>query len=153
MGWKFAKHRWRNSSRFGAEVKQAAIRAIPAEYPEIPEINHIYGTIIANAPRHVGSTQANSCVFADREVDRPPTGSGTGGRVAQLYLRGELGRDETLVNESIIGTVFKGRVLDESAVGEFAAVILEVEGNAYICGFGSWVIDDRDPLPYGFLVR
>ncbi len=95
--------------RFGAEVKIAANDAFKVVHPEIPEINHIYGTIIANAPRHPGSTQANCCVFADREVDRSPTGSGTAGRVAQLYLRGELGRDETLVNESVIGTIFKGR--------------------------------------------
>jgi len=139
--------------RFGAEVKIAANDAFKVVHPEIPEINHIYGTIIANAPRHPGSTQANCCVFADREVDRSPTGSGTAGRVAQLYLRGELGRDETLVNESVIGTIFKGRVLKEVKLGEFDAVIPEVEGNAYICGFGNWIIDERDPLTYGFLVR
>jgi trans-L-3-hydroxyproline dehydratase len=139
--------------RFGAEVKAAANKAFPVEHPHIPEINHIYGTIIANAPRHAGSTQANCCVFADREVDRSPTGSGTGGRVAQLYLRGQLGKGETLVNESIIGTVFKGRVLSETTVGDFKAVIPEVEGNAFVCGFANWIVDERDPLTYGFLVR
>jgi trans-L-3-hydroxyproline dehydratase len=138
---------------FGAEVKAAANAAFKVVHPEIPELNHIYGTIIANSPRHAGSTQANCCVFADREVDRSPTGSGTAGRVAQLYLRGRLGRDETLVNESVIGTVFKGRVLRETKLGEFDAVIPEVEGNAYICGFANWIIDERDPLTYGFLVR
>jgi len=89
----------------------------------------------------------------DREVDRSPTGSGTGGRVAQLYQRGLLKAGETLVNESIVGTIFKGRVLRETKVGEFPAVIPEVEGSAYICGFANWVIDERDPLTYGFLVR
>lgn len=138
---------------FGAEVKEAANKAFPVQHPEIPEINHIYGTIIANAPRHAGSTQANCCVFADREVDRSPTGSGTGGRVAQLYQRGELKADETLVNESIVGTVFKGRVLRETSVQGIPAVIPEVEGEAYICGFAQWIIDERDPLAYGFLVR
>jgi proline racemase len=139
--------------KFGAEVKEAANKAYPVVHPDIPEIIHIYGTIIANAARHAGSTQANCCVFADREVDRSPTGSGTGGRVAQLYLRGELRKGETLVNESIIGTVFKGRVLDETTVGDFQAVIPEVEGNAYVCGFANWIVDERDPLTYGFLVR
>lgn len=139
--------------QFGAEVKIAANALVKVEHPEIPELNHIYGTIIANQPRHEGSTQANCCVFADREVDRSPTGSGTAGRVAQLYLRGLLGKDETLVNESVIGTVFKGRVLSETRLGDFDAIIPEVEGNAYICGFANWIIDDRDPLTYGFLVR
>jgi trans-L-3-hydroxyproline dehydratase len=73
--------------------------------------------------------------------------------VAQLYLRGELGKDETLINESIIGTIFKGRVLSETMVGDFKAVIPEVEGNAFICGFATWIVDERDPLTYGFLVR
>lgn len=139
--------------QFGAEVKAAANAAVKVVHPEIPELNHIYGTIIANEARHAGSSQANCCVFADREVDRSPTGSGTAGRVAQLYLRGLLKKDETLVNESVIGTIFKGRVLSETRLGSFDAVIPEIEGNAYICGFANWIIDDRDPLTYGFLVR
>ena len=139
--------------QFGAEVKQAANIAFPVVHPDIPEINHIYGTIIDGAPRHPGSTQANCCVFADREVVRSPTGSGTAGRVAQLYLRGQLGLGESIVNESVIGTAFKARVLEETRVGEFRAVIPEVSGNAYICGFANWVLDARDPLRNGFLVR
>ncbi|MCY1308252.1 Trans-3-hydroxy-L-proline dehydratase [compost metagenome] len=122
-------------------------------HPEFPEINHIYGTIIDGEPRHAGSTQANCCVFADREVDRSPTGSGTGGRIAQLYLKGEISREDVLVNESVIGSVFTAKVLEETQLGDFPAVIPEVSGNAYICGFCNWIIDDRDPQKYGFLVR
>jgi len=139
--------------RFGAEVKRAANDAFEVRHPHIPEINHVYGTIIDNAPRHAGSTQANCCVFADREVDRSPTGSGTAGRVAQLYLRGQLKDGETLVNESVIGTIFRGRVLSETKLDRFDAVIPEIEGDAYICGFANWLVDERDPLSYGFLVR
>jgi trans-L-3-hydroxyproline dehydratase len=139
--------------RFGAEVKQAANAAYPVVHPLIPEIHHIYGTIVANAPRHEGSTQANCCVFADREVDRSPTGSGTAGRVAQLYARGRLALGETLVNESIIGTVFRARALGDTTVADLPAVIPEVEGDAHICGFAHWIVDDHDPLKYGFLVR
>jgi proline racemase len=139
--------------QFGDEVKHAANDAFKVVHPLIPEINHVYGTIIDNAPRHAGSTQANCCIFAEREVDRSPTGSGTAGRVAQLYLRGELGREETLVNESVIGTIFRGRVLSETRLEGFDAVIPEIEGDAHICGFANWIVDERDPLTYGFLVR
>jgi trans-L-3-hydroxyproline dehydratase len=139
--------------QFGAEVKIAANAAFSVVHPEIPEIKGIYGTIIANAPRNLDSSQANVCVFADREVDRSPTGSGTAGRVAQLFLRGALGKDATLVNESIVGSVFKGRVLRETRLGDFDAVIPEIEGSAYVCGFATWIIDERDPQTYGFLVR
>jgi proline racemase len=138
---------------FGDEIKQAINAQFDIVHPEIPEIRGLYGTIISGVPRHEGSTQSNCCIFADREVDRSPTGSGTAGRVAQLYLRGELSAGGTLVNESIIGTIFKGRVLEETKCGEFDAVIPEIEGNAFICGYGTWLIDERDPLTYGFLVR
>ncbi|MBP6552931.1 MAG: proline racemase family protein, partial [Vitreoscilla sp.] len=139
--------------QFGAEVKQAANIAYPVVHPFIPELNHIYGTIVDGAPRHAGSSQANCCVFADRQVDRSPTGSGTAGRVAQQYLRGLLAKDEVLVNESIVGSVFTGKVLSETQVADFAAVIPEVTGDAHVYGFASWLMNEHDPLDAGFLVR
>lgn len=139
--------------RFGAEVKQAANARYKVAHPEIPEINHIYGTIIDGPPRNPGSTQSNCCVFADRQVDRSPTGSGTAGRVAQLYARGRLAAGETLVNDSIIGSTFSGRVVGEARVGDYAAVVPEIAGQAWLCGFATWTVDPRDPLRQGFLVR
>ena len=139
--------------QFGDEVKQAANIAYPVVHPFIPELNHIYGTIVDGAPRHAGSSQANCCVFADRQVDRSPTGSGTAGRVAQQYLRGLLAKDEVLVNESIVGSVFTGKVLSETQVADFAAVIPEVTGDAHVYGFASWLMNEHDPLDAGFLVR
>jgi len=140
-------------TRFGDEVKQAANAKYPVVHPFIPELNHIYGTIIDGKPRHAGSTQANCCIFADRQVDRSPTGSGTAGRVAQLYQRGRLKAGEVLVNESVIGSVFTGKVLGETKVAGFDAVIPEVSGDAKVYGFASWLIDEDDPLAHGFLVR
>ena len=139
--------------RFGAEVKAAANARYKVLHPEIPEINHIYGTIIDGPPRNPGSTQSNCCVFADRQVDRSPTGSGTAGRLAQLYARGRMAAGEALVNDSIIGSTFSGRVIGEARVGEQAAVIPEISGQAWLCGFATWTIDPGDPQRHGFLVR
>jgi len=139
--------------RFGAEVKAAANARYPVAHPEIPEINHIYGTIIDGPPRNPGSTQSNCCVFADRQVDRSPTGSGTAGRLAQLHARGRLATGETLVNDSIIGSTFSGRVVSETRAGKHAAVIPEISGQAWLCGFATWTIDQHDPQRHGFLVR
>ena len=71
----------------------------------------------------------------------------------EIIEDGQQGRDETLVNESVIGTIFRGRVLSETKLDRFDAVIPEIAGDAYICGFANWIIDERDPLTYGFLVR
>ncbi len=137
----------------GDEVKKAVSAEVKVQHPLEPELNQLYGTIIHGPPQHEGSTQANVCVFADREIDRSPTGTGTAGRVAQLYARGQLREDETLVNESIIGTTFTGRVVGHTKVGEFDAVIPEVGGRAAITGFNQWVVDPDDPVGAGFFLR
>lgn len=139
--------------QLGDEVKKAVAASVEIQHPLTPELNALYGTIIGGPPQHEGSAQANVCVFADREVDRSPTGTGTAGRVAQLYARGQLGENDVLVNESVIGTVFTGRVAGHAKVGEYDAVIPEVGGCAAITGFNQWVIDPDDAVGEGFLLR
>jgi proline racemase len=136
----------------GDEVKKAVTATTKIQHPLEPELNQLYGTIIDGKPRFTG-TQSNVCVFADREVDRSPTGTGTAGRVAQLYARGKLKLGETMVNESIIGTTFTGKVLEETKVREFDAVIPEVSGQAFITGFNQWVVEEGDPVAEGFFLR
>jgi proline racemase len=139
--------------RFGAEVTEAANLAFQVVHPRIPELNHVYGTIVTGAPIGVGSTQANCCVFADRQVDRSATGSGTAGLVALRHAQGLLPVGETLVNESIIGTRMTGRVLETLTFEGLAAVVPEISGNAHILGFAEWCLDPEDVVGAGFLVR
>jgi trans-L-3-hydroxyproline dehydratase len=139
--------------QLGDEVKHAVEAAIPVVHPLEPELHGIYGTILDGPPAAPGADQANVCVFADREVDRSPTGTGTAGRVAQLWARGRLAPGQVLVNESIIGTRFTGRVLAETTVADLPAVIPEVAGQGFIVGFSQWVVDPRDPVAGGFFLR
>ncbi len=101
--------------------------------------------------------QRNVTVFADGEVDRSPCGSGTSARLAVLYADDDLDLREPLRHESIIGTSFLGRVVDEVAptarTGGREAVTTEVIGSAYRTGEHTFVVDDRDPLGRGFLLR
>lgn len=99
------------------------------------------------------ASQANCCVFADRQVDRSATGSGTAGRVAILHAKGLLPVGETLVNESIIGTLMTGRVVETLMFEGIEAVIPEISGRAHISGFANWCLDPDDQLSPGFLVR
>jgi proline racemase len=144
---------YRQLIQLGDEVKHAVEGALEVVHPLEPELRGIYGTIVDGPARSAGADQANVCIFADREVDRSPTGTGTAGRVAQLYARGRLAKGQPLVNESIIGTRFTGRVLEESTVGDLPAVVPEVSGRAHITGFCSWVIDPEDPVGRGFFLR
>jgi len=135
------------------EVKRAVVASLPIRHPLVPELDSLYGVIIDGPPRFEGNDQANICVFAEREVDRSATGTGTSGRVAQLVARGQLQVGETLRNESIVGTVFEGKAFTETRIGDLRAVVPEIAGTAHIVGFNQWVIDPRDELRAGFLVR
>jgi proline racemase len=137
----------------GDEVKRAVMATTSVVHPLQPELRGIYGTILAGPPRTPQGTQRNVCVFAEREVDRSPTGTGTAGRVAQLVARDELGMGAALVNESIVGSIFVGRALERTTVGDFEAVVPEVAGRAAITGFTTWVVDPDDELGRGFFLR
>jgi proline racemase len=152
-GFEVHPNNYRALILLGDEVKKAVMATTKVQHPLESELNQLYGTIIDGKPRHASSTQANVCIFADREVDRSPTGTGTAGRVAQLYARGKLKLGEVIINESIIGTTFTGKVLEETKVGSFDAVIPEVSGRAFITGFNQWVVEEDDPVAEGFFLR
>lgn len=139
-------------TKLGAEVKKAANEKYKVAHPTIPEINHIYGTII-DGPSEAGFDQKNVCIFADRQVDRSPTGSGTAGRIAQMVSRGELKMGAKLTNESIVGSVFLGRAVEKVKFGSYDAIVPEIEGEAKYLGKATWELDPEDHLGRGFLVR
>lgn len=70
--------------------------------------------------------------------------------MAALHARGELPLGVEFVNESVIGTRFKGRLVRESRVGGIVAVDPIVTGTAYVIGLQRFVADPADPLKYGF---
>jgi proline racemase len=153
VGLEITPGNYRPLIQLGDEVKHAVEATTRVSHPLEPELRGIYGTIISGKPSNPEAHQANVCIFADREVDRSPTGTGTAGRVAQLYARGKLTKGEILRNESIIGTVFTGKVLEETQVAELPAVIPEIAGEAFITGFCQWVVDPDDPVAEGFFLR
>ena len=73
-------------------------------------------------------------------------------RMAQLVARGalEIGRD--FVHESIIGSLFRGRVEGRARAGGLDAIIPSIEGWARITGLNTIFVDDRDPYAHGFQV-
>jgi proline racemase len=130
----------------GREIKAAVEAKRDIVHPFEPELAGIYGVMFTARNRNV-------TVFADGEVDRSPCGSGTSARLALLDQRGELARGTTLMHESIIGSRFAARVVGEAQVGDYPAVITEVEGSAHLTGYHQFVLDADDPIGLGFLIR
>ncbi|MDR0497905.1 MAG: proline racemase family protein [Treponema sp.] len=139
----------------GMEIKRK-VWAAEGEFnhPTEKGITWLYGTIICDPVRREGKTLVsnNVCIFAEGQIDRCPTGTGTGGRTALLVQNGIMRDDDLLINKSIINTPFESRVLKHVKEGDYPAVLTEVSGTAYITGFNNLVLDPDDPLAEGFRI-
>jgi proline racemase len=124
-------------------------------HPLEPELRDVYGVIFWEPEPEDGPElrQRNATVFADGEVDRSPCGSGTSARLALLERSGELARGRELLHTSVIGSEFRARVTGDAEVAGIPAVLTEVEGSAYRTGSHEFVLDPKDPLGPGFLLR
>ncbi len=123
-------------------------------HPFEDDISYLYGTIfIDNTIQPSGNDSRNVCVFAEGEVDRCPTGSGISGRMAIHKTRKEIDFGETMTIESITNSVFKGSIVSEEDYGPYKAVIPQVGGSAHITGMQTFVIDPKDPMKDGFILR
>jgi proline racemase len=132
----------------GRQVKATLDGTEVARHPEDERLSGIYGTVFhedAGGPLR----QRNVAVFADGEVDRSPTGSATSARTALLAADRVLTEGQTWRNESIVGTSFDARILGRVPDG----LLTEVVGTAFRTGEHRFVLDPRDPLDTGFVLR
>jgi trans-L-3-hydroxyproline dehydratase len=135
----------------GEEITRAAAAAIPIDHPDEADLAFLYGTILTDGDDGARGPSRNVCVFAGRQVDRSPTGSGVTSRMALQIARREARHGEERAFESCTGAVFTGRVLREApSVGPRRAVIVEVGGEAHMIGEGRFRFDADDPLREGF---
>ena len=85
-------------------------------------------------------------------LDRSPTGTGLCARMAVLHARGLMRPGDAMSHASVIGTVFDGRIVAETRVGEREGIIPAVRGSAWITGLHQFMVDPSDPFPEGYLV-
>ena len=138
----------------GKEIKLSITNSgLSIKHPFEADLSFLYGTIFIGPSSKQGIHSQNVCVFADGEVDRSPTGSGLSGRLAIHKRRNEINLKEQIEVESIIGTSFKGQVLEDIQFGLFDAVIPLVSGSAHITGANQFYLNSDDPLNHGFFLR
>jgi trans-L-3-hydroxyproline dehydratase len=137
----------------GRAIKKVVMTSPSIAHPVDPELGFLYGVIFVGPAEDPSHHSRNVCVFADGEVDRSPTGTGVSGRLAIHRARGEIEMGEEIEVESILGSVFTGKVVEETQVGVNPAVIPEITGAAHITGRNELWLDPGDPLRGGFFVR
>ena len=122
-------------------------------HPENPAISRLSHMLWTGAPRDSQADARNAVFYGDKAIDRSPCGTGTSARMAQLHAKGRLKAGNSFVHESIIGSLFKGRVEKEATVAGRPAIIPSIGGWARMTGLNTIFIDDRDPFAHGFVVN
>jgi len=151
-------------ARVGAMLTAAAREQLPAVHPENPGISGVSISQLSGPPSHPQAARKNAVTVStgvvdwDRPdtwtgaLDRSPCGTGTCAKMAALHARGELEVGSDFVHESILGTIFTGRIIRETRLGEMSAVVPTLSGRAWISGIAQYVLDAEDPFPEGFTV-
>ena len=136
------------------DIKRAVLQSsTKIIHPFEADLNFLYGTIFTE-PSYVPRVHSrNVCIFADGEVDRSATGSGVSGRAAIHFSRGEISMGEQIKIQSIIGSEMEVTVQSEVDFGPYRAVVPRVFGDAWVCGFSEFVLDEEDAFGGGFFLR
>jgi proline racemase len=164
LGFRLLPDEGRDITRVTELIKAAAAEQLPVVHPEQPgfagiTIGQLSGP--AHDPRNSRRnvvTVSTGALDWDRPstwtgvIDRSPCGTGTCAKMAVLHAKGRLALGEDFRHEGILDTVFTGRLVEETRVGDRAAVVPTLTGTAWITGFASYVLDPTDPFPEGYTV-
>ncbi len=132
---------------------RAALAGHTIAHPEHPSIRGIRHVLFAGTARDPAAHARNAVFYGEGAIDRSPCGTGTSARMAQWAATGRLKPGDAFVHESIIGSLFHGRVERAAMVGGRPAIVPSIAGWAQMTGHNTITIDDRDPFAHGFVVR
>jgi proline racemase len=151
-------------SRVGEMIKAATREQLPVVHPENPEISGVTIAQLSGPPAHPDAVVKNAVIVStgglDWErpeswtgaLDRSPCGTGTCAKMAALHAKGKLPLNQDFPHEGPLGTLFTGRLVRETKVGEYSAVVPTLSGQAWITGFAQYVVDATDPFPNGYTI-
>ena len=163
-GLRLVPEEGREIVRIGEMIKAAAREQLPVLHPEQPCFTGITIGLLSGPPAAPGADMKNAVIVSTGKlnwdkpstwtgaIDRSPCGTGTCARMATLHAKGELGLNEDFHHEGILGTIFTGRLVEETIVGNYRAVVPTISGTAWITGFANYVVDSEDPFPEGFMI-
>jgi len=136
--------------RAGVAISGAIEAVQTIAHPVETGLSGLAGTIFTAPPTDERSALRNVAIFAGAGAERSPGGTGTAAVMAVVDAMGLIGSGTPFVHESLIGTRFTGRIVGRTTVGEYPAIVPEIEGAAWITGEHTFLIDEDDPLKGGF---
>jgi proline racemase len=136
----------------GELIRRRVEAEFPLVHPERPDAKGLLYVQFYSEARRPEAHFRNAVVVSPLGLDRSPCGTGTSARMASLHARGQLAIGQAFTHESILGTVFTGRLVGTTRVGNRPAVVPEVTGRAYLTAISTLILTPDDPFPGGFLL-
>lgn len=138
----------------GRELRLKINENYPSQFvhPVNKSINGLSHILWTGEPTKAEYTARNAVFYGDKAIDRSPCGTGTSARMAQWYARGRLKVGDPFFHESLLGSVFEGRIEGETKIDKLNAIIPSIRGWAKIYGENTITIDEDDPYAYGFQI-
>jgi proline racemase len=164
FGLRLTPDEGRDITRISEMIKAATQEQLPVVHPENPEITGPTIAQLSGPPSHPNAHRKNAVTVSTGKldwdkpstwtgaIDRSPCGTGTCAKMAALYAKGQLGLNQDFRHEGILGTIFTGRLIEETQIGPYRAVVPTLSGTAWITGIAQYVVDPEDPFPNGFTV-
>lgn len=164
LGLRLTPDEAKDAIRVGEMIKAATQEQLDCVHPENPEIRGVTIAQLSAPPTHPDAHRKNTVIVStgrldwDRPstwtgcLDRSPCGTGTCAKMAALSAKGQLSLNQDFRHEGILGTLFTGRLIRETRMGDYRAVVPTLQGTAWITGFASYVVDPEDPFPTGYTV-
>lgn len=150
-------------ARISSMIRQAASEQLPVAHPDYPGVG-ITVSQMSGPTDDPDADWKNTVTMGTGDfswdnpstwtgaLDRCPSGTGTSAKMAVLHAKGELPLDRDFRHQSIMGIVYTGRLVEETTIGDFRAVVPTITGSSWIFGLNTIVLDHDDPFPEGFTI-
>ncbi len=150
--------------RVSEAIRHAAAEQLPVAHPENPAITGPTITNLWGPPTTPGTHGRGAITLSTGRfdparpqtargiLDRSPCGTGTCAKMAVLHARGQLAAGQDYVNAGPLGTTFTGRIVEETTIGPYPAIVPMLAGQGWIYGTANWTLDPSDPFQTGYTV-
>ena len=138
-------------ARLGMAIIAASNEQLAIEHPTRPWVNTIDVTEFYEPHRDGPGPTRSAVIYGESHVDRSPCGTGTSAKMALYHHQGVLDAGEEIVSEGLLGTTFRGRIVDTTTVGDRLAIVPEIRGSSHLTGLHRFFVREDDPFPRGFL--
>ncbi|CAM3651451.1 trans-3-hydroxy-L-proline dehydratase [Parendozoicomonas haliclonae] len=154
LGFEIVPHEARELAETGIRITNAANEQLGFHHPTNPDWRHISFCQLFTPPvkKDDEHFMRNTVVIQPGKLDRSPTGTGVSARLAVMYARGQMQEGEKLTMSSVIDSIFSGKIVGTTMVGDKPAITPEISGRAWITGTHQHMLDPSDPWPEGYRI-